>query len=237
MVQSKAVEFKGGSVTLMTLHLMSTDPAKLALELEDRISQAPKFFKHAPVIVDVCALDIDTNADQLAALVETIKASDLQPIAARSTQDSHRDMLNDLGLPTLRRHQADEMIASEAAEAPGESAEEPPPVGMMIERMVRSGQQVYARQGDLVIVGGCSAGSELIADGNIHVYGPLRGRAICGINGNKASRIFCSSLEAELVSVAGVYRLLEEIPEDIRGKPAQIAYDGDQLTIQGIGKS
>ena len=105
---------------------------------------------------------------------------------------------------------------------------------MLVNRPVRSGQQVYARDTDLIVLGSIGAGAEVIADCNIHVYGPLRGKALCGVSGNTETRIFCQSLEAELVSVAGNYRLLEEIPEDLRGKPAQIWLDKDRLNIEPL---
>ena len=105
---------------------------------------------------------------------------------------------------------------------------------LLVDRPVRSGQQIYARDTDLIIMGQVGAGAEVIADSNIHVYGPLRGRALCGVSGNADARIFCQSLEAELVSVAGNYRMLETIPEDLRGRPAQIWLDDDRLNIEPL---
>ena len=104
----------------------------------------------------------------------------------------------------------------------------------LVNRPVRSGQQVYARDTDLVILGSIGPGAEIIADSNIHVYGALRGRALCGVAGNTEARIFCQSLEAELVSVAGNYKVLEEIPEELRGKPAQIWFGNDKLMIEPL---
>lgn len=104
----------------------------------------------------------------------------------------------------------------------------------LVTRPVRSGQQVYARDTDLIILGQIGAGAEIIADNNIHVYGALRGRALCGVAGNSEARIFCQSLEAELVSVAGNYKVLEEIPAELRGKPAQISFKDDKLRIEPL---
>ena len=104
----------------------------------------------------------------------------------------------------------------------------------LMRRPVRSGQQVYARETDLIVMGQVGPGAEVIADNHIHVYGPLRGRALCGVSGNTEARIFCQSLEAELVSVAGNYRVLESIPEDLRGKPAQIWLDQERLNIEPL---
>lgn len=104
----------------------------------------------------------------------------------------------------------------------------------LVKRPVRSGQQVYARDTDLIVLGQIGPGAEIIADNNIHVYGPLRGRALCGVSGNQQARIFCQSLEAELVSVAGNYKVLEEIPEELRGKPAQISFTDNRLLIEPL---
>jgi len=105
---------------------------------------------------------------------------------------------------------------------------------VLVDKPVRSGQQIYARDTDLIIMGQVGPGAEVIADNNIHIYGPLRGRALCGVSGNTSTRIFCSSLEAELVSVAGNFRMLETIPEELRGKPAQIWLDNDKLNIEPL---
>lgn len=105
---------------------------------------------------------------------------------------------------------------------------------LFIKKPVRSGQQVYARGTDLIVMGSIGPGAEVIADNNIHIYGPLRGRALCGVSGNLSARIFCQSLEAELVSVAGNYRMLETIPEELRGKPAQIWLDEDRLNMDSL---
>lgn len=105
---------------------------------------------------------------------------------------------------------------------------------MFVNRPVRSGQQLYARDTDLIVMGQIGPGAEVVADHNIHIYGPLRGRALCGVSGNTATRIFCQSLEAELVSVAGNYQVLESIPEDLRGKPAQIWLDKGKLKIEPL---
>ena len=123
---------------------------------------------------------------------------------------------------------------SELEFAPAKQVEVLIKAPMLLQRPVRSGQQVYARDTDLIIMGQVGAGAEVIADNNIHVYGPLRGRALCGVSGNTSTRIFCQSLEAELVSVAGNFRVLEEIPPDLRGKPAQIWLDKDRLNIEPL---
>ena len=104
----------------------------------------------------------------------------------------------------------------------------------MITRPVRSGQQAYARGGDLIVLGLTSAGAEVIADGNIHVYGPLRGRALAGACGDDGARIFCRSLEADLVSIAGNWQVRDDMPDNLIGKPAQISLKDERLIIEPL---
>jgi septum site-determining protein MinC len=104
----------------------------------------------------------------------------------------------------------------------------------LLTQPVRSGRQVYAHGGDLVVMSSISPGAELLADGHIHVYGALRGRALAGVSGDLTARIFCRSLEAELVSVAGYWRVREDIPEAIIGKPAQVFLEGERIAIEPL---
>jgi septum site-determining protein MinC len=125
----------------------------------------------------------------------------------------------------------------EAATKPP-APEAAPAVGtMIIDRPVRAGQQIYAKGGDLVVLAMVSAGAEVIADGNIHVYAPLRGRALAGARGNADARIFARSMEAELVSIAGVYRTIEQaLPDSILGKPTQIYLENERLVMTALGE-
>jgi septum site-determining protein MinC len=132
-------------------------------------------------------------------------------------------------LDPRRQAQAPEKGAEASEDAPRVSA-----AFTLIDRPVRSGQRIYARGGDLSVIAAVSAGAELIADGNIHVYGPLRGRALAGVKGDTTARIFCQDLQAELVSVAGHYRVSESIPPELRGVPVQIYLDQQVLRIERI---
>ncbi|MEE9332473.1 MAG: septum site-determining protein MinC, partial [Granulosicoccaceae bacterium] len=192
-------------------------------------------------------------------LLDCIRSHNLLPIVA-SVSNKSSPLAGSIALPLIEGGAQRQRVISETP-APGKSAEvagssisqaapEATPgadlaltpteveyvikTPMLVNRPVRSGQQVYARDTDLIVMGSIGAGAEVIADGNIHVYGPLRGKALCGVSGNTETRIFCQSLEAELVSVAGNYRLLEEIPEDLHGKPAQIWLDKDRLNIEPL---
>lgn len=226
-----AVEFKGGTVTLMTLHMHSLDLSAVQSALGDRVGQAPNFFRDAPVVLDFSHFSDETSADSdaLDAVFAAVREQGLQPIASRARGALYEALAGKV--PLLRALDADRELAEHLGVGRRGDDE---PRGMTVDRVVRSGQQVYSARGDLVVIGSSGAGSELIADGNIHVYGALRGRAICGINGNQQARIFCRELEAELVSVAGTYKLFEELPEQWKGIPAQISLYDQQLHISSL---
>jgi septum site-determining protein MinC len=106
---------------------------------------------------------------------------------------------------------------------------------LIIERPLRSGQQVYARGGDLVVLGVVNFGAEVIADGSIHVYAPLRGRAIAGARGNVAARIFSTCMQPQLIAIAGTYRTVETaLPDDVHGRPAQVRLEGESIVVEPL---
>ena len=106
---------------------------------------------------------------------------------------------------------------------------------MVVDRPLRSGQRVYARGGDLIVLAVVSVGAEVIADGNIHVYGPLRGRAIAGARGDTSARIYCTCLEPQLVSIAGIYRTTETpLAADVLGQAAQVRLDGEKIIVEPL---
>ena len=166
-----------------------------------------------------------------AAANKSLKKKELQPALADGDDNAGDDESDENQTDT------DDSSANDIEALKKElSASEPmkPVLPLLVNRPVRSGQQQYARETDLIIMAHVGPGAEIVADNNIHVYGPLRGRALCGVTGNTDSRIFCQSLEAELVSVAGVYKVLEEIPEELFGKPAQIWLQDGQLNIDPL---
>lgn len=251
MPSDKRVELKGGMYAFMSLRIGVADVDTVDECLADKVQQAPGFFANTPIVVDLTPLDEDPETrDALdgAALMACIRKHKLIPIVA-ATGDKSSPLAKAVAVPLVeggaRRQSSDDDSAAsaDAASTAVKPASEPdtareveyiikPP--MLINRPVRSGQQIYARDTDLIIIGQVGPGAEVIADNNIHIYGPLRGRALCGVSGNQSTRIFCQSLEAELVSVAGNYRMLETIPEELRGKPAKIALDNERLSIESL---
>lgn len=246
MTGQAAVELKGGMYTLLSIQIHSIEQEAIELALKNKVQQAPGFFKDTPVVVDLSPVEHmeELDTDQLLA---TIREHNLIAIAAR-VSDKTSPAASSVKLPVLDASGSTRKSSNtDDTEINGTTDKPEPPITVesniidipiagptIITRPVRSGQQVYAQGGELVVLAQAGPGAELIADSNIHVYGPLRGRALCGVTGNTKARIFCRSLEAELVSVAGIYKPLEEIPADLKGRPAQIWLDGDKLVIEAM---
>ncbi|QJT81204.1 septum site-determining protein MinC [Kosakonia sp. MUSA4] len=224
------IELKGSSFTLSVVHLHDAKPEVIRQALEDKIAQAPAFLQHAPVVVNVSALEGPVNWPQLQ---KTIAASGLRVVGISGCKDTElKAEIERAGLPLLTEGKE---------KAPRQvSAPEPAPVvtpvtkTRLVDMPVRSGQRIYAPHCDLIVTSHVSAGAELIADGNIHVYGMMRGRALAGASGDKEAQIFCTHLTPELVSIAGEYWLSDKIPAEFYGKAARLQLINDALTIQPL---
>jgi septum site-determining protein MinC len=230
---SPALEFKGSLLTLMVLHLFDSDSQRIAEQLAEKISKAPGFFQHAPVVIDLQAVQDENSEVDLPELVRLLRNYGLIPVAVRGANPQQREMAlsTNLGLLTdtkpVRTRSYPEL--------------EPVPVTLaipsnskIVTQPVRSGQQLVALQGDLIVLSTVSHGAEILAHRHIHVYGVLRGRALAGVNGDGEARIFCQQLEAELVSVAGQYQVNEDFPDNLRGNPAQIFLEEELLKIEPL---
>jgi len=225
---SIAFQLKGGLFTLTTLQIFNPDLVQLKAQLTDKIQQAPNFFHHAPIVLDFKIANQPNIAIDFANLKAMLQEVNLIPIAIRNATPDQIQAAIKAGFAILRdtpNTRDKEKLSSTAQPAPKILS------SRIITEPVRSGQQIYAPDGDLIIINQVSHGSELIADGSIHVYGALRGRALAGINGNQQARIFCNSLEAELVSVAGNYKLSEDIERQAWKVAAQIYIKQDRLQI------
>lgn len=224
--------FKGGLHAFTSLQLLSHDLAQFEDELLKKIEQAPAFFQYAPVILDCTKLEGDCD---LAAILTIVKNAKLYPIGLKTASLAQRDAARDLSLPILPydAHSPAEVGATSTATAaaPAKEPEEAGAPTRIITQPVRSGQQIYARKADLIVLAPVSHGAELLADGNIHIYAPLRGRALAGVLGDKNTYIFCQSLEAELISVAGHYRLSEDLKDRGWKTPVKIYLEEDHLQI------
>ncbi|MBS0448702.1 MAG: septum site-determining protein MinC [Proteobacteria bacterium] len=257
---STAFDLKSATLTAVALMLRTTDLARLADAMLARFGETPALFDHDPVVIDLSPLDGEPDATlDFGALVELLRRQRLQPVAVRGGSDGLRAAALAAGLgesapdepvrPAPRAAAidppppppAEPVEPAEAAQEPETVAAaeivEPPaaPPTLTVDKPLRSGQQVYAKGGDLVVLAAVNPGAEVLADGHIHVYGPLRGRAIAGAKGNTAARIFSTCLEAELISIAGTYRTTENpLPAEVLGKPAQIRLDGDRLVFEPL---
>ena len=237
-------DLKSASLTLVTLVLRTTDLAALERELQRRFGNAPNLFDRDPVVIDLAAVaDSDTPID-FGALVALIKRYKLLPLAVKGGNPAHTDAALQAGLADAPQDVAP--APGRATAAPRVSDSQPMPLAplpapaaaattVIIDKPLRSGQQVYARNADLVVLAVVSFGAEVIADGSIHVYAPLRGRAIAGAKGQTDARIFSTCMEPQLVSIAGIYRTTETaLPADVLGKPAQVRLDGEKLVVEAL---
>jgi septum site-determining protein MinC len=259
MAQAIPFELEGMVSTVTVLRLLTPDLAAIRKGLANKIEQMPGFFQDAPVALDLSALEGSDDEEQppaqgrreipLAQLAGLLRDLKLVPVGIRHLREARRAEARAVGLGLLRgsgrkaikpkepsAEPAPTQSQSAASQArPDERRRNEEAVGAMLLRVpLRAGQVVYAEQTDAVVLAPVNAGAELIADGNIHVYGALRGRALAGAHGNSEARIFCKSLEAELIAIAGCYLRSDEIPEARRGKPAHIYLEKDQLVITDL---
>jgi septum site-determining protein MinC len=243
---------RGGSFTLLVLRPTDPKDELMYAGLADKVAQAPSFFRHAPLVVDLADL-AEAPPINMAELGRRLRQHWFVPIGVQNgTPEQNKAAIN-AGFSILREGCAapvslDIEHAPAAPQAVPPAAPQTPVNGTrsslpaatagktrVVTQPVRSGQQVYAQGGDLIVLSSISPGAELCADGHIHVYGPLRGRALAGVSGDFSARIFCRSLEAELVSVAGFWRVREDLPEALIGKPVQIFLDGEKAMIEPLG--
>jgi septum site-determining protein MinC len=206
--------------------------AAFAYELARQVERSPRFFQSAPVVLDLKGADGFTDATEFARAGELLREHTLALVGVQNAEPGQLVAAAAAGLASFAPSAPQPGRRTPPAAAAAAPAEPPPRASArLVTTPVRSGTQIYARGTDLIVTASVSPGAELVADGNIHVYGPLRGRALAGASGDTGARIFCSRLEAELVSIAGRYLVSEQLPAEQRGFPAQIALVDDQLTI------
>jgi septum site-determining protein MinC len=230
-----SIEFKGTSFTLSVLHLNTLKLVDIRADLVKKVAQAPDFFYLFPVMVNIEKVDCSFDYQAVKILLEELNFTFIG--FTGSVSEDQRSLIRELGFSfvtaakiraTNKKNTTDEIVAEKPVET--ESKPEHPLYSDKIHRgQIRSGQQVYAKNQNLVVIGSVSAGAEIIADGNIHVYGTLRGRAIAGAKGHHYAQIYCQNLEAELVSINGNYWLSESM-EQHWGSPVYIQLTGTELT-------
>ena len=228
-------EIKSANLPLVSLLLKTPDLAALAADLQARFGELPDFFDHDPLVIDCSPLPPEAQVD-FTALIGLLRKHRVSPVAARGGSPALMHAARAAGLAPAPDAQA-LRPRDEPAAAPAPAT--PPPGALIVDKPLRSGQQAYARGRDLVVMSMVNAGAEVIADGSIHVYAPLRGKAIAGARGDTGARIFSLALEAELLSIAGVYRTSDvPLPAEVLGKPAQVRLaggtDAGKLIMQAL---
>ncbi len=230
-------QLKGSMLAITVMELARTNLEALDRQLAAKVAQAPNFFSNTPLILALDKLAPHEGPVDLPGLVRICRQHGLRTLAIRANRIEDIAAAIAVDLPVLPPSGARERVIEPVeAEAPKKIPEKPPEPLIKPTRVitapVRGGQQIYAQGGDLVVVAPVSPGAELLADGNIHVYGPMRGRALAGIKGDTKARIFCQQLSAELISIAGQYKVSEDLRRDpLWGSPVQISLSGDVLNI------
>ena len=247
-------QLKGSALTVVVLALVDYDPNTLAAELKEKIDQAPHFFVNSPVLISLERLESPETCITLlkdaAGLIQICRSLNLQPLGFTAVPDVLLESVQATGLailpkPSERALKVPSKLATKAAETVVERVVETvvetviqerlvQRVSKVITRPVRSGQQIYAEGADLIVLAQVSEGAEVLADGHIHIYGTLRGRALAGVKGDESARIFCQQMEAELVSVAGNFVLQDALPKELFKKPVQISLKGEKVIVEAL---
>jgi septum site-determining protein MinC len=247
---SDACDLRFGQVGIACVRIKRVDAAALCDELERRVRSAPQLFSRAAVVLDLSHLLDLPDDGTVDALLEAVRSAGMLPVGLAYGTSETEALSKRMGLPLIAKFRAayepanGGSIAPPAVEAAATSVAAPVPQQPQVvesagpvlgaqnhDGAVRSGQQIYARDRDLVVTGAIANGAEVIADGSIHIYGGLRGRAMAGAQGDEKARIFVSNFHAELVAIAGHYRVFEQIPKDLEGKAVQCWLDGEKLLI------
>jgi len=239
-----AYEIKSASLPLVSFLLKTPDTSALQADMSRRLGATPGFFDNDPVVIDLSQLEDPYNLLDLPSVCLMLRTHQMLPVAVRGANEhqlanAHKAGLfeaRDLSVQTPATPRVETVVQEVIREV--EVVREVPTnaAAMVIDKPLRSGQHVYAKGRDLIVLAMVNPGAEIMADGHIHVYAPLRGKAIAGARGDEQARIFTSSLEAELISIAGTYRTSGDapLPADVLGKPAQISLQGDKLVMQAL---
>jgi len=240
----KTFQLKGSMVTVMVMEILQSDLRGFATELHEKVSTAPEFFQDTSLVLNLEKLEEQAEID-FTSLIEACRANGLFPFAVKGGSAQQLVAARSAGLvpisggksreepidnPSPKPEPAEE---NRVEELPSQLSPAKQPT-KMVTQPVRSGQQVYAKGGDLIVLSSVSEGAEILADGNIHVYGALRGRALAGVQGDESARIFCSYLDASLVSITGVYLLNDNIEKSLLGKNVQVSLNEEQLEIKAL---
>lgn len=236
---------RGANFNLLVLRLLDPRPEAVVPAIGDQFRRAPGFLRFAPVVLGLDDVALPAHEVDFAGLIAGLRELTIVPIGTTGGSPELRNAAMSLGLPPVRsvggrEDEAPLAAAAAAPVAPEPAAPPPPPPGMarptmIVEQPVRAGQRVYAAGGDLIVTATVNAGGEVIADGNIHVYGALRGRAIAGGGNNAEARVFAQNFDPELISIAGYYAVREGLTGAPIGKAVQVRLTGERMRFDPIG--
>lgn len=248
------IEFKSSTFFAPILIIFTNDMIAIEQALQEKIKLAPDFFRDSPLIVDFKEINKSNQPIDFEQLIHLLRKAGFFPVGIRSGNDQQNrqarmffipiDTVRELGQSILAGQTPKQEPARQPATQPESAPEKEtvrpaapiPPVpasATLITQPIRSGQRIYA-SGDLIILSQVSAGAEIMAEGNIHVYNTLRGRALAGVHGNTAARIFCFDMQAELISIAGDYKTSEDLGKQTYQRPVQIYLQDHALIIKEI---
>jgi septum site-determining protein MinC len=233
--KSAPLELRSAALTLVAVVLKTTDLTVLAQELAERVAMTPDLFDNDAVAVDLWRVRDHDDPIDFPALIALLRSHRLVPVGARGGSREQMAAAAAAGLaelpdvPRATGRDSEPLVLTECVR----EVQLPAPPVLIVDKPLRSGQQVYARGGDLVVLSLVSYGAEVIADGSIHVYAPLRGRALAGAKGDSTARIYTTCMQAQLLSIAGVYRTGEAaLPPELLGRVAQVRLCDEQLLVE-----
>lgn len=231
--ENTVLEFKGRMLMMTVLHVKTLDTDLLAAQLDKNLAQSPDWLRDVPIVLDLPAEDVPVVT--LALILDMLNDREMNLVGVAASSTLSEDQVRALGVGVIAlgnarpvRREADPAVSSAAQQAVPERIHT-----LVIDQPVRSGQQLYSK-GDMIVLAPVGTGAELLAEGHIHVYGNLRGRAIAGVRGDTSARVFCQQLNAELISIAGHYRVAEDLPEAFRDAPVQISLDGEVMQFAAL---
>lgn len=238
LATTTAFQLKGRLLTLTVMHLTSADLSEISAQLDETIKGSPSLFENMPIVLDLTDLS-ETNIDFIQ-LKKTLRTRGLLPIAISNPGPCHLTtaVSAGLGILTLGKDKPkptpevtpEESSPEQASNSTIDTSVKP----MIVSQPIRSGQRIYAKGTDLIVLASVSNGSEVIADGNIHIYGALRGRALAGANGDTQARILSLQMMPELISIAGIYQLSDKIRLPAAEGPYSVRLDEEQLLIEVV---
>lgn len=233
-------DLKSTSLPTVFLELYYFDDQDFEALLQEKIGKAPNFLRDAPLVIDLDKFKGVNEEINFFTMMGTCRRHSLHIFGVKASKEAHILKAKSAGLAIVRSssEQPVEEVVEEQSQ-PSENLKVDAPKSVLgpakiVTQPVRSGQQVLAPDGDLIILGPVQAGSEILAAGNIHVYGPLRGRALAGIHGDESARVFCQSLEAELISIAGQYQISEDLQGDCWKSPVHLYIENGKLIVKSL---